>query len=56
MEKSEEKRPLGGQRHRWVERWIWKRCDGGCMDWIGLAQYRHKWGALVNVVMNLWGP
>jgi hypothetical protein len=25
------------------------------MDWIGLAQDRYKWRALVNAVMNLWG-
>jgi hypothetical protein len=24
------------------------------MDWIGLAQDRDQWGALVNVVMSLW--
>jgi hypothetical protein len=30
----------------------------GCcgVDWIGLAQYKDKWRALVNVVMNLWVP
>jgi hypothetical protein len=28
----------------------------GCVDWIGLAQDRKKWRALVNVVMNLWVP
>jgi hypothetical protein len=27
--------------------------DWGGVDWIGLAQYRVKWGALVNAVMNL---
>jgi len=26
------------------------------MDWIGLAQDRDMWWALVNVVMNLWLP
>jgi hypothetical protein len=25
----------------------------GCVDWIGLAQDRYKWRALVNSVMNL---
>jgi hypothetical protein len=28
----------------------------GGADWIGLAQDRYKWRALVNVVMNLWVP
>jgi hypothetical protein len=26
----------------------------GGMDWIGLAQDRDRWQAIVNVVMNLW--
>jgi hypothetical protein len=26
----------------------------GDMDWIGLAQDRNRWRALVNSVMNLW--
>jgi hypothetical protein len=25
-------------------------------DWIGLAQDRYRWRALVNSVMNLWVP
>jgi hypothetical protein len=28
----------------------------GVMDWIGLAQDRYRWRALVNAVMNLWVP
>jgi hypothetical protein len=28
----------------------------GGVDWIGLAQDRDKWRALVNLVMNLWVP
>jgi hypothetical protein len=28
----------------------------GVMDWIDLGQYRDRWQALVNVVMNLRVP
>jgi hypothetical protein len=28
----------------------------GCVDWIGLAQDRYRWTALVNVIMNLPVP
>jgi hypothetical protein len=28
----------------------------GCMDWIGLAQDRNQWRALVNTLMNLRVP
>jgi hypothetical protein len=26
------------------------------VDWIGLAQDRYRWRAVVNSVMNLWVP
>jgi hypothetical protein len=26
------------------------------VDWIGLAQDRYRWRALVNSVMNIWDP
>jgi hypothetical protein len=51
-------RPLGRPRRRWVDnirmdplevRW-------GDIDWIGLAQDRDMWRALVNSVLNLRVP
>jgi hypothetical protein len=53
--KSEERRPLGRPRRRWV---VNIRMDlleivWGGVDWIGLAQYRDRWRALVNSVLNL---
>jgi hypothetical protein len=51
--KPEGRRPLGRPRRRWVDNVkmdlleiVW-----GGVDWIGLAQDRNKWRALVNVVM-----
>jgi hypothetical protein len=28
----------------------------GDVDWIGLAQDRNKWRALVNSILNFWVP
>ena len=56
MGKPEGKRPFGIPRRRWeynIKKDLQEvRC--GCMDWIGLAQDRKRWWALVSAVMNLW--
>jgi hypothetical protein len=56
--KPEGKRPLGRPRRRWVDniKMDLLEIGWGGLDWIGLAQDRDKWRALVNVVMNLRVP
>jgi hypothetical protein len=56
--KPERKRPLGRLRHRWEDniRMDLQEVECGCADWIGLAQDRDRWRALVNAVMNLRVP
>ena len=56
--KPEGKRPLGRPRRRWVDNIRMDLQEVGCgyMDWIGLAQYRDRWRALVSAVMNLRVP
>jgi hypothetical protein len=56
--KPEGKRPLGRPRRRWIDN-IKKdllEIELGVVDWIGLAQDRYRWRALVNAVMNLRVP
>jgi hypothetical protein len=58
VEKPEGKSLLGRPRRRWVEN---NRMDlgevGWCdVDWIGLAQDRNRWRAIVNSVLNLRVP
>jgi len=56
--KSEGRRPVGRSRRRWVDNNIMDLQEVGCvyMDWIGLAQVRDRWRALVSAVMNLQVP
>jgi hypothetical protein len=58
MGKSKRKRPLGRPNRRWLDniRMDLVEVGWGDVDWIGLAQDRDRWRALVNVVMNLWVP
>jgi hypothetical protein len=53
--KREGKRPLGRLRHRWIDNIKMDLLEIGLniVDWIGLAQDRYRWRALVNSVMNL---
>jgi hypothetical protein len=56
--KPEGKRLLGRPRHRWEDniRMDLREIGWGGMDWIGLAQDRDQWRALVNTVTNLRVP
>jgi hypothetical protein len=54
MGKPEGKRP----RRRWVDniRMDLGKVGWGDVDWIGLAQDRNRWRAVVNSVLNLRVP
>jgi hypothetical protein len=56
--KPEGKRPLGRPRRRWLHniRMDFVEVGLGDVDWIGLAQDRGRWRALVNSVLNLRVP
>ena len=55
--KPEGKRPLGRLRRRWEDNIKMDLQDvGGGGDWMELAQYRYRWRALVNTVMNFRVP
>jgi hypothetical protein len=59
VQKAEGKRPLGRPRCRFVdsiEMDLGEVGGWGNVDWIGLAQDREKWRALVSAAMNLWVP
>jgi hypothetical protein len=53
--KPEGKRPLGRPRRRWIDNIKMDLSEIGLnvVDWIGLAQDRYRWRALVNSAMNL---
>jgi hypothetical protein len=56
--KPEGRRPLGRPRRRWLDniRMDLVEAGWGDVDWIGLAQDRHRWRALVNSILNLLLP
>jgi hypothetical protein len=52
----EGKRPLERPRRRWedgIKMDLREIGWGGGVEWINLAQYRDRWRAAVNAVMNL---
>jgi hypothetical protein len=56
--KQEGKRILGRPRRRWVDniRMDLGEVGWGDVDWIGLAQDRNRWRALVNSVLDFRVP
>jgi hypothetical protein len=56
--KPEGKRLLGRPRFMWIDNIKMDILEIrlGVMDWIGLAQDRYRWRALVNAAMNRWVP
>jgi hypothetical protein len=56
--KPEGKRPLGKPRCRWEDniKIELQEVGGGYGDWMGLAQDRDGWRALVTTVKNFRGP
>ena len=58
LRKPEGKRPLGRPRRRWENniKMDLEEVGRGFGDWMGLAQDRDRWRALVSTVMNFRVP
>jgi len=41
---------------RIILRWIFRKWEGGCGDWMELVHDKDRWQALVSTVMNPWVP
>jgi hypothetical protein len=56
--KPEGKRPLWRPRRRWEDniKMDLQEVEGGCGDWMELAQDRDRWRALVSTVRNIRVP
>jgi hypothetical protein len=56
--KPEGRRALERPRRRWLDNIRMNLVEVGCgdVDWIGLAQDRDRWRAVVNSVLNLRVP
>jgi hypothetical protein len=56
--KPEGKRPLGRPKRRWVDNIRMNLVEVGWrnVEWIGLAEDRNRWRAVVNSVLNLRVP
>jgi hypothetical protein len=54
----EEKRSLGWHTHQWKDnsKLDLRMIEQGCTYWTDLAQDTDQFIALVNTVMNFWGP
>ena len=54
--KPEGKKPLGRPRRRWEDNIKMDLQEGGCGDWMELAQDRDRWRALVDMVRDFRVP
>ena len=52
--KPEGKRPMERPRRRWEDniKMDFQEVEGGCGDWMELAQDKERWRALVSTLMN----